>query len=219
MGQYYNPIILKDNWEQEKQPVRASLKGYDYGNGVKMMEHAYVGNHFVNAVMRMIDLYDKDRKGVIFAWVGDYADHKITDIYPVDESFDAGGHKTLGGGIDLYDAAQSFMGNSDDRNQEYKELQEKISSSDLYHYQYVINRTKGEYVKVPKDVKDKWVIHPLPILTADGDSRGGGDYHGNNGRANADLVGTWAYDRISVSNDPDDCKGLEYVDWYVEIEA
>jgi hypothetical protein len=37
-------------------------------------------------------------------------------------------------------------------------------------------------------------FHPLPILTAEGNGRGGGDYRG----ADEDLVGTWARDVISV---------------------
>jgi hypothetical protein len=45
--------------------------------------------------------------------------------------------------------------------------------------------------------KDGWKIHPLPLLTCEGNGRGGGDYGG----IDRYLVGLWARNRISVSND------------------
>ena len=40
---------------------------------------------------------------------------------------------------------------------------------------------------------DGWMIHPLSLLTASGNGRGGGDYRGHNKH----LVGLWAGDVIS----------------------
>lgn len=40
-----------------------------------------------------------------------------------------------------------------------------------------------------------WTVHPLPLLTAEGNGRGGGDYHEQN--PDIELVGTWARDSIS----------------------
>ena len=57
----------------------------------------------------------------------------------------------------------------------------------LYH-PFIVNHTKKEYVMKVNQ------FHPLPLLTAEGNGRGGGDYHG----ADEDLVGTWARDVISV---------------------
>ena len=213
MGQYWVPIILKENWESKEQPIKASLKSYDYGSGSKLMEHSYVANRLVNAVMRMIDLYDKHGDGVTFAWVGDYADPKSTEAHPRIVADDG---QVVEEGIDLYGEAHLFVGDYECNTTEYTELKEKLLNSDLYHYRYIINRTRGEYVVIPKDEKDKWIIHPLPILTADGNNRGGGDYDENG--INGKLVGTWAYDNISVSNDPDDCKNLKQVDWKTESE-
>jgi hypothetical protein len=58
----------------------------------------------------------------------------------------------------------------------------------LYDHPFIVNHTKKEYVMKIN------AYHPLPILTAEGNGRGGGDYHG----ADEDLVGTWARDVISV---------------------
>lgn len=62
-------------------------------------------------------------------------------------------------------------------------------------YRYLINWDKKEYVdldKVPED-SDGWKIHPLPLLTCEGNGRGGGDYRGSNTH-----VGRWSRDHISI---------------------
>lgn len=62
---------------------------------------------------------------------------------------------------------------------------------------YVINHTKKQFVdksKVPNN--DGWRIHPLPLLTCEGNGRGGGDF-----RKESPLVGCWARDIISVDNE------------------
>ena len=62
---------------------------------------------------------------------------------------------------------------------------------------YLVNHDKKQFVdktKVPKD-KDGWRIHPLPLLTCEGNGRGGGDFRGE-----SELVGSWARDIISVES-------------------
>jgi len=58
-------------------------------------------------------------------------------------------------------------------------------------YSYILNHSKKMYITK----KDK-VIHPLPLLTAEGNGNGGGDYYGEN----KNIVGTWARDVISISD-------------------
>ena len=60
---------------------------------------------------------------------------------------------------------------------------------------YLVNHDKKVFVgktKVPKD-SDGWQIHPLPLLTCEGNGRGGGDFRGV-----SDLVGSWSRDIISA---------------------
>lgn len=77
---------------------------------------------------------------------------------------------------------------------------------------YVVNHSKKLYVdksKAPLCSKD-WEgrIHPLPLLTAEGNGQGGGDYRG---KASVKLVGSWARDLISVENEkPKGFKELKY---------
>lgn len=61
---------------------------------------------------------------------------------------------------------------------------------------YVINHDTNQYVdkhNIPKD-DDGWRMHPLPLLTVEGNGRGGGDYRGD-----SELIGAWARCFISVS--------------------
>jgi hypothetical protein len=62
------------------------------------------------------------------------------------------------------------------------------ASQDMSAYTYIVNHTTRQYV-----VKTEG-IHPLPILTAEGNGRGGGDYYGTS----MELVGTWARHILSV---------------------
>ena len=62
-------------------------------------------------------------------------------------------------------------------------------------YHYLVNYDKNEYVdkrKCPE--KEGWKIHPLPLLTAEGNGRGGGDYRGSN----IEMVGAWARCRLGL---------------------
>ena len=69
-------------------------------------------------------------------------------------------------------------------------------------YQYIINHTKKQYV----DKKKEKIFHPLPLLTAEGNGRGGGDYRGEK----ENLIGIWARDVISVEKDkPEGYEELE----------
>lgn len=64
---------------------------------------------------------------------------------------------------------------------------------------YLINLTKKQFLDCSKfaamsSSDDDWMLHPLPLLTAQGNGRGGGDYYG----INSDKVGIWAGDLLTV---------------------
>jgi len=56
---------------------------------------------------------------------------------------------------------------------------------------YIVNHTKKEYVVKPR----RGAFHPLSLLTAEGNGRGGGDYYGSG------TVGAWARHIISMEDD------------------
>ena len=63
---------------------------------------------------------------------------------------------------------------------------------------YIVNHTKREFVDkddLPQD-EEGWMVHPLPLLTCEGNGRGGGDYRRNNSH-----IGDWARDKISIEKE------------------
>lgn len=67
-------------------------------------------------------------------------------------------------------------------------IQPEVKSTEKYRF--LVNHTKTQYVD-KSEVQNG--LHPLPLLTAEGNGHGGGDYRGNSA-----LIGTWARDVISV---------------------
>jgi hypothetical protein len=169
MGQYYKPVNLDK---------REFLYSWDYDNGLKLMEHSWLTNPFVEIVMNLIGpggAWEKNR----LVWAGDYDDE---GKYP--EFTDTPGN--------LYSMCCVDGGS----------VFNLISPSPIDHpeYRYIINHDKNVYV----DLKDllfsyeglNWTVHPLPILLCSSNGRGNGDYHGKNGKK---LVGSWEGNRVSSS--------------------
>lgn len=59
MGQYYKPVVLKEDYENKSFPCILSLTPRKMGNGAKLMEHSYVGNNFVEAFAQIIHKNNK----------------------------------------------------------------------------------------------------------------------------------------------------------------
>jgi hypothetical protein len=72
---------------------------------------------------------------------------------------------------------------------------------------YIINYSTKEFIDkelVPED-EEGWKVHPLPLITCEGNGRGGGDYRKEN-----NAIGIWARDRISIEDSvPDGFSELE----------
>jgi hypothetical protein len=75
-----------------------------------------------------------------------------------------------------------------------------VYRGELVSYTYIVNHTKKVYIE-----KKGNGLHPLAILTAEGNGRGGGDYNG----PNMEMVGTWARDVISMENEAPDYTLIE----------
>jgi hypothetical protein len=77
-------------------------------------------------------------------------------------------------------------------------------------FPYLVNHSKNQFIDKRKCVDvDGWIIHPLPLMTCEGNGRGGGDYHINHEakKGNVELIGTWARDVISLEIEvPSYCK-------------
>lgn len=110
-------------------------------------------------------------------------------------------HVVWGG--DYAENCKARKSNIYNRCTDSKEVKPETTLTDK-ETRFVVNHTKRQYVDktiVPKD-SDDWQIHPLPLLTCEGNLSGGGDYFSDNDQH---LVGTWARDLISV--EPEKPKG------------
>ena len=149
------------------------------------MEHSWVGNYLVQAVITR--LYNNPS---ILFWMGDYAEldditKKAAEAALFDYNISIGKQFILDVHSDKYDKPA-------------------IPEKDFIYPKYFINHTAKVYFDIDKCVSklaeiapedDGWVVHPLPLLTAVGNGRGGGDYYG----INMDLVGTWAGDLLEIT--------------------
>lgn len=181
MGQYYRGVILgKTTKRTKKIIVRKAFCCYEHHNGAKLMEHSYVGNWYVKEYEHALA---NKFFGFPFVWIGDYAEDKYD--------------------TNVFDAAHNYI--------DSKKVVEATPYDNLPTYKYIINFDKKVFVRIPEkpnnhyDEKGNYIltIHPLPLLCADGNQQGNGDYYGTN----ETLVGSWAYDRIGVGNElPDNIK-------------
>ena len=85
---------------------------------------------------------------------------------------------------------------------------------------YILDWTKKEYISMTdyiqrcEEYDEYGTLSPLPLMTAVGNGRGGGDYHSI---VNAESVGKWACDVISVEDEPPEEKGWVSLDvWFSE---
>ena len=165
MGQYYN-IIIKRKDQKSTHAYDRTLDG-EY-TMAKLTEHSWYLNPMVNAVAEK--LYHNPSH---IAWVGDYA-----------------------------------RGEEGDREDLYKLSHPASKKFEMLHKteftlkdRYLVNHTKKlildcwDYLKESiKKNEDSSVMHPLPLLTALGNGRGGGDYRG----INQEQIGSWAWDVLEI---------------------
>ena len=199
MGQYYKAVFLAEN----KKPI-ASVSSYDFGSGAKLMEHSWAKNPFVRFVERQLMVAPQK-----LVWAGDYADHEdpttITEreikLLADEESEYWNSAKLKAEGVNLYSLADTIGKLIHDERVENKYEHDYKGVAPLTA-KYLVNHDKKQFVnktKVPKD-GDGWSVHPLPLLTCEGNGRGGGDFYINpeKKQGNVKLIGLWARDRISV---------------------
>lgn len=176
MGQYYHIGIstgLKTLVNYRK------VKDGDY-QGAKLMEHSYFHNELMDAVANF--LHGNPAR---LLWCGDYAGDDEVKEKTSDELC----YKDLWGDDPLRDGVNEFVFQKCDNFQ--------------YEGHYLVNHDKNQFVSFDRAMKENkcyWAkdlrINPISLLTALGNGRGGGDYGGENEK----LVGSWAWDKIEVTD-------------------
>jgi hypothetical protein len=210
MGQYYRPAIIAPDGRM--LPLHPSA----FGGFSKLTEHAWISNEFVSAVCSLI--YKSPKR---VAWIGDYAYRE---------------YETCG---EAYTRAMSM----DEFQKYYDTVWGKDSESltanlfskrDLAILDYdtkrmfLINHDKRVYIDIAAYIRDNtvkgggwegWCMNPLPLLTACGNGRGGGDY-GRDYPGYAD-VGVWAFDSLEYTDKAPDgyTEAKYYFDEHKEATA
>ncbi len=198
MGQYFYPVSLDKKQYVYSHDFKTKHKRDDgstftCGEGLKLMEHSYIGNKLMNAVENLIiptGSWYKER----LVWAGDYADHE------------AGYSKTAEGyDVNLHSIVQN-------EGQKIHPSTKRVPKK----YHYLTNHTQKVVVDLNdlQEIKD-WAgakIHPLSLLVCEGNGRGGGDFCGEDAR-----IGSWARNSISLEDHIED--GYELIECqFVEDE-
>jgi hypothetical protein len=196
MGQYYIPSNIDKN---------EFLRSYDFDNGAKLMESAWIGNRLIgNVMVRLADetiiKASKKIASIPFAgtwandrivWAGDYMDEDT--LFP-DNFEELGGDKCFlddeGDSVSrtLYSLAYNSFN-------QLKEDDDKIFTIFSLKNVYFLNHDLKQYIVMPKENIDEYIINPVSLLLASGNGRGGGDYRGSND----EMVGAWAGNSVSIS--------------------
>jgi len=200
MGQYYTPLLIAEDG------TVATLNSHHFGNGLKLMEHSWIGNDFVNAVISLINGVKKK-----VAWIGDYSLDPYSDAYSEKLSEDEF--------VKYYQIAWNEVHSDKELSSgQFSDEALKTISTEKDDKGFLINHTKKVYLNLRKYfdeciVKEGYIkgycVNPLPLLTACGNGRGGGDYHSK--YPGQEFIGTWAFDEIEYSKQAPDYERLDVI--------
>lgn len=210
MGQYYTPILFTMTGGR----AIASFSSYDYdNNGKKLMEHSYLGNELVKSVVAF--MMSKDRPSTV-VWLGDYAELE-DDVLPLKNhyAFRSENNKCFSNRdyVEIFNKAKGVEERQSHAiHPDNEGVKENLSlAGDVIFYNYMTKQKLSlrEYRKnviVHRALSgfdasktgypiDRFIVHPLPLLTSLGNGKGGGDYHG----LNMEWVGAWAMHAIEAA--------------------
>lgn len=184
MGQYYYPVISK-NGKDHFAGLRAEYRG-----GLKLTEHVWWKNSLCNGVAQKIY-----REPAHVWWVGDYSVDKVENVETGDYEISPDTPAQL---CQVYEAAHGENAELSECSAEVFDLTEA----------FLVNHTRKIYMDCEDfhrrmSGKCSWtddpemVMHPLPLLTAIGNGKGGGDYFG----PHKEDIGAWAGDLISIEEE------------------
>lgn len=111
MGQYYRPLLFADKESCTQDSLLASFYSWDYDQGLKLMEHSWVRNSLVCAVLCKI----KELGKVRVVWAGDYADDELQRLcVKIKESQDTDKPLTVADFEDIINGQKAWKAQNDD---------------------------------------------------------------------------------------------------------
>ena len=176
MGQYYMPILGNVYGGQCKVFDRSVNGEYTFA---KLLEHSWWNNTFVNAFSEF--LYNNPGR---VCWVGDYATEPDDFKLNVPATITRPNYKKVWGKhVNLLTCAPSKF---------------------ILDGKFLVNFDTRQFInldeyKTASVGSDGWTIHPLPLLTAIGNDRGGGDFHKGIGY---EYIGSWAWQLLAFLDQP-----------------
>ena len=174
MGQYFYAVIYQTD-SNNKKIIRICINPLNCSNGMKLMEHSYF-NNIVTSLIELLLIPTSPFYKSNLVWAGDYCED-----------------------VDEEDKNLHNMCENDLIKERTNNVLKNITKEELEivnEYDYILNHTKKQYID-KKDHKKGEYIHPLPLLTADSNGYGMGDFKGND----EDLCGSWKGDIISVEKE------------------
>ena len=209
MGQYYKAVNI-DKHEY--------LEAYSFGGGAKLMESCHVGNDFVNALTALLaGPWHGDRVMYIgnYAWYHCIVRRRADSGSGLLRELNEGGEfacdplTVARGRDDVADRCyvpnmftRVFNGwNGGEPVCETITVPGHADTLDCEPMRYVVNETQGVYYdreKLEPQQDGCLAQDPLLIFLAVGNGLGDGDYLSN---MNVGLVGSWACQTISASNE------------------
>lgn len=186
MGQYFKAINITN-------------KEYARGSFLKLMETSYFGNFFTTWITG--NLKEGGRWYMTrIGWVGDYDGDEYIDNNITSFS-EPGVKRTSTSKLSLYSCEefgykQIYCPDDDEKDED--EITDEFLKNlfdDIQEYPYIFNHDLREYIDlrehIPKSVsafiKKDLIVHPLPLLLATSNGKGGGDYYG----VNMSMCGHW----------------------------
>jgi hypothetical protein len=154
MGQYYKPVNLtkSEYLYTHDFKSRSDCNGevYYIGEGLKLMEHSYIGNKVLNAVERLL-IPGGEWYQCRLVWAGDYADNENNRQDNVYQMMEYKGKKII-------------------------PSTKKVPA----RFRYLTNSTRREDIDLSTITPDEngYKVHPLSLLVCEGNGRGGGDFRG-----------------------------------------
>lgn len=196
MWQYYRAAIR--NWTKVKY-----FSTYDFDNWAKLMEHSYVWNRYVNVVMK--ELFNNPWR---VYWMWDYWNDVLENFQLPEKAMWA---------QYVYDRVWNTKINNEKCWDVVWQIvwAEKIDNEaecryDL-NYWFIVFHDHKTIIDMSQYETDNFSIHPLPLLTAVWNGQWGWDYSW----VNEDVVWIFAWDYVTIENDPRQILNLISKEWYV----
>lgn len=177
MGQYYVPLLKRADGES------IYFNSHKFDNGLKLMEHSYFNNNFVNAVKS--NLYNHRAKVV---WMGDYGD---------------GAYAEFSDRISEDEFMNYFrLAHDDSEAKDGENINVEVDFNVPFYA--LLNHDTKEYINYETYTNradcNGWILDPLPLLTACGNGRGGGDFCNRDNAIGIKDVGKWAFCELEIVN-------------------